>query len=173
MVHHQDRHPDQPAHQHIDEVNEHGEERARQQLRLDEAVRIPRQETLFAKTRKLLGDRERDSGVQAPDENLDRPALKDPELADEDQRGRHDRGQCDDHDRLDGEGEGVDQFLDRQGHDEREKADRQRVCRDDREDSSLDLQEQSELGQGVLQQSCRRRIVARFEGLHRFPASPF
>ena len=55
MVHHEDRHADHARDRHIDDVNEHGDNGAWQQFRLDEGVGMLREKNVLTELRQGFG----------------------------------------------------------------------------------------------------------------------
>ncbi len=103
-----------------------------------------RQKDVLTEARQGLGKSQGQPCVDSLHEHFHRPPLEDAERAHEQQCPEHRRYQCDDHDWLDGKGEGVHQLLHGERHDEREEADRDRVGDDNGENAALEPNQQIE-----------------------------
>ena len=81
MVHDQDRHADHARYEHIDEVDQHRDQCARQQLRFDEGIGVLWKKDILAETGQRFRERDRQPGIDPLNQDLHGSSLQDPERA--------------------------------------------------------------------------------------------
>ena len=96
--------------------------------------------------------------------------MEGPEGADEEQARHHDRGQCDNGDGLEREGERVDEFLNCERNDQREKPDGDGIGNDETEDAPFQTKQEAQMADDRLKQIAL--VVGMILGHPAYPAAP-
>jgi len=141
MIEDQNRHPDEAADDHMDQIHKEDRQGTLHERRFHEVIRHLGPESLQSKMRKLLSHGERCPDKQPTLQYLDRIMLQRFEQPHKCQHDDHNDRQRGNHDWLDRKRERIDQFLDGQGNDEREKSDHERIRDHQNQNSALRLEE--------------------------------